>query len=131
MSSDPIGDMLAKIMNANRKFVEAVDMPSSKVKVEIAKLLKEEGFVGGYKVMPDGRQGVIKIYMKYTRERGRVLLGMKRVSRPGLRIYRGRDELPRIQGGLGVVIVSTPRGILSDKEARKKNVGGEIIAYAW
>jgi small subunit ribosomal protein S8 len=131
MSSDPIADMLAQIWNANHKFLEFVDLPSSKIKVEVARVLKDEGFVSSYKVTPDSRQGVLRIFMRYTKEKSRVLQGIKRVSRPGLRVYRGNRELPKVQGGLGVVIVSTPKGIMTDEAARKKKVGGEVLAYAW
>jgi len=131
MSSDPIADMLAQISNANHKFLEFVDLPSSKIKVEIARVLKDEGFVSSYKVTPDSRQGMLRVTMRYTKEKNRVLLGIKRVSRPGLRVYRGNHELPKVQGGLGVVIVSTPKGIMTDEAARKKKMGGEVLAYAW
>jgi small subunit ribosomal protein S8 len=131
MSSDPIGDMLAQIWNANHKFLEFVELPSSKVKVEIAKVLKDEGFITNYKVTSDSRQGMLRLFMRYTKEKARVLQGIKRVSRPGLRVYRGNRGLPKIQGGLGVVIVSTPKGIMTDEAARKKKVGGEVLAYAW
>lgn len=131
MSSDPIGDMLTQIRNANHKFMEFVDMPSSKVKIEVARVLKEEGFISGYKLTPDSRQGTLRISLRYTKDKNKVLLGMKRVSRPGLRIYRGSDELPKIQGGLGINIVSTPKGIMTDNEARKQRIGGEVLAYVW
>ena len=131
MSSDPIGDMLAQIWNANHKFLEFADMPSSKVKVEIARVLKDEGFITNYKVTSDSRQGMLRLIMRYTKEKERVLQGIKRVSRPGLRVYRGNRKLPKIQGGLGVVIVSTPKGIMTDEAARKKKMGGEVLAYAW
>ena len=131
MSSDPIADMLAQIWNANHKFLEFVDVPSSKIKVEIARVLKDEGFVSSYKVTPDSRQGMLRVFLRYTKEKNRVMQGVKRVSRPGLRVYRGSEELPKIQGGLGIVIVSTPKGIMTDEAARKKKVGGEVLAYAW
>lgn len=131
MSSDTIGDMICQIRNANHKFQEHADVPCSKVKVEIARVLKEEGFIGGYKVTPDTRQGMLRISMRYTKDKSRVIMGLKRVSRPGLRVYRSCEDLPRIQGGLGVAVISTPKGVMTDESARKARVGGEILAYAW
>ncbi|HOW28968.1 MAG TPA: 30S ribosomal protein S8 [Elusimicrobiota bacterium] len=131
MSSDPIGDLFAILQNANHKLKEHVDFPASNLKKEVVRLLKEEGYVSGFKLVPDRKQGQLRVFMKYTSNNGRVIRGMKRVSRPGLRIYRGADELPKVQGGLGVAIVSTSKGLMSDQDARRKKMGGEIIGYIW
>jgi small subunit ribosomal protein S8 len=131
MSSDPIGDMFAMLRNANAKFLERVDLPASKIKKEIAILLKSEGYVADYKVLPDRKQGVLRVFLKYLPGRTHVLQGIKRVSRPGLRAYRGCDELPKIRGGLGTVIVSTSKGLMTDARARQEKMGGEVLGYLW
>lgn len=131
MITDPIADMLTRIRNANAKLMEKVDIPSSKMKIEIARILKEEGYVANYKNIEDHKQGLLRVYLKYTPEGKQVLQGIRRVSRPGLRIYRGCTEIPKVQGGLGSSIISTPMGILSGRKARLNKVGGEIIAYMW
>jgi len=129
--TDPIADMLTRIRNANSVKHESVDIPSSKLKVELARILKDEGFIREYKVIDDGKQGVLRIYLKYTAQKGQVIQGLKRISKPGMRVYAGKDEIPRVLGGLGIAILSTPKGILTDKEARKEGVGGEVICYVW
>ncbi len=131
MITDPIADMLTRIRNANAKLLEKVDIPSSKLKIEIARILKEEGYVANYKNIEDHKQGILRVYLKYTPEGKQVLQGIRRVSRPGLRIYRGYDGLPKIKGGMGSSIVSTPQGMMSGRKARQSKVGGEIIAYMW
>lgn len=131
MITDPIADMLTRIRNANAKLLEKVDIPSSKLKIEIARILKEEGYVANYKNIEDHKQGLLRVYLKYTPEGKKVLQGIQRVSRPGLRIYRGYSELPKIKGGMGSSIVSTPMGIMSGRKARQSKLGGEIIAYMW
>lgn len=131
MITDPIADMFTRVRNANAKLLEKVDIPSSKLKTELARALKEEGYVANYKHIEDHKQGILRIYLKYTTEGERVLQGLRRVSRPGLRIYRTCKQLPKVTNGLGVAIVSTPRGIMSDRKARKENVGGEVLGYAW
>jgi small subunit ribosomal protein S8 len=131
MSSDPIGDFLAALNNANHKRLERVDIPASNVKREVARVLKEEGYIADYKVLPDRRQGVLRVTMKYMPDKTRAILGIKRVSRPGLRIYRGYDHLPRVNGGLGVSLVSTSQGIMTDRNSRKKKLGGEVLGYIW
>ena len=129
--TDPIADMLTRIRNANSSKHESVNVPASKLKIEIARILNEEGYINGYEVIDDGLQGVIKITLKYAANKQKVITGLKRVSKPGLRVYAGKDELPRVLRGLGIAIISTSKGIMTDKEARKNNVGGEVLAFIW
>ena len=129
--SDPIADMLTRIRNANTVKHETVDVPASNIKKEIARILLEEGFVKGYDVIEDGKQGIIRLQLKYGIEGERVISGLKRISKPGMRVYSSKDEIPKVLNGLGVAIMSTSKGILTDKEARKENVGGEVICYVW
>lgn len=131
MVTDPIADMFTRIRNANAKLIEKVDIPSSKLKVELAKILKDEGYITNYKNIEDHKQGILRIYLKYTQEGKKTLVGLKRVSRPGLKIYRGFKELPRVSGGMGIAIMSTSSGIMTDKKARLAKLGGEVIGYAW
>ena len=131
MMTDPIADMLTRIRNASKAKHEKVDIPSSKLKVEIAKILKDEGFVKNVKLVKDRRQGLIRVYLKYTDEDLPVLQGLKRVSRPGCRVYAGNDAIPKVMEGLGTTILSTPKGILTGKQAKKDNVGGEILCQVW
>ncbi len=131
MMTDPIADMLTRIRNASKAKHEKVDIPSSKLKVEIAKILKEEGYVKNVKLVKDRRQGVIRVYLKYTEEELPVIQGLKRVSRPGCRIYTGNDSIPKVRAGLGTAILSTPKGIQTGKQAKKDNVGGEVICHVW
>lgn len=130
MMTDPIADMLARIRNAAQAGHRRVDMPVSKLKAEIARILKENHFIHDYKVLDDGAHGLLRVYLKYYQEKP-VIRNLRRISKPGLRKYAGARELPRVRGGLGIAIVSTSRGIMSDKEARAKNVGGEILALVW
>ena len=129
--TDPIADMLTRIRNANSSKHESVNVPASKLKIEIARILKEEGYIAGYEVIDDGLQGVIKITLKYAANKQKVITGLKRVSKPGLRVYASKDELPKVLRGLGIAIISTSKGIMTDKEARKANVGGEVLAFIW
>ncbi len=129
--TDPIADMLTRIRNANTAFHEQVDIPASKMKERIAKILKEEGFIKDFQVINTGTQGIIRIMMKYGANRAKVISGIKRVSKPGLRIYVGKEKIPKIFGGLGVVILSTPRGLMTGKQARENSIGGEVLAYIW
>lgn len=131
MITDPIADMLTRIRNANMVRHTSVDVPASNVKKRIAEILLEEGFIKAYDVIEDGKQGVIRIQLKYGEDKQRVITGMKRISKPGLRVYAKRNEVPKVLGGLGVAIVSTSNGIVSDKAARKLGVGGEVMAYVW
>lgn len=131
MVTDPIADMLTRLRNANQALHEETSMPSSKLKVEIAKILAAEGFVDGYRE-EDARVGKkLTVRLRYGADRTRVLQGIKRVSRPGHRVYKGAAELPRVRGGIGVSIVSTPNGLLTDREARGRNLGGEVLCEVW
>ncbi|HLQ73129.1 MAG TPA: 30S ribosomal protein S8 [Bacillota bacterium] len=129
--SDPIADMLTRIRNANVVRHERLELPASKLKNEIADILKREGYVRDYEVIEDNKQGVLRIFLKYGDNRERVITGLKKISKPGLRVYAKADEVPRVLNGLGTAIVSTSKGVLSDKEARSQAVGGEVLAYIW
>lgn len=131
MMTDPIADMLTRIRNANQALLDRVDIPASKLKVEIARLLRNEGFIRSYRVLPDPKQGILRVYMKYGPNNLRVLQGLRRVSRPGLRVYSRTDRIPRVQNGLGVAILSTSKGVVTGEEARAQAVGGEVLAYIW
>jgi small subunit ribosomal protein S8 len=131
MMTDPIADMLTRIRNASKTKLEKVDIPSSKLKVEIAKILKDEGYVKNVKLVKDRKQGMIRVYLKYTDEESPTIQGIKRISRPGRRMYVASDSIPRVMGGLGVAILSTPKGIQTGKQAKKDNVGGEVICHVW
>ncbi len=129
--TDPIADMLTRIRNALVAKHEQVEVPASNVKKEIAKILLQEGYINGYEVVEEGVQGKIVIALKFGPNGEKVINGLKRISKPGLRIYAGHDELPKVLGGLGIAIISTPKGIMTDKEARKQGHGGEVLAYVW
>ena len=129
--TDAIADMLTRIRNANSAKHETVDVPASNVKKAIAQILVDEGYIKGFTVMEDNKQGVIRVTLKYGPGKTRIISGLRRVSKPGLRIYAGCEELPRVMRGLGIAIISTPKGIMTDKKARKENVGGEVLAYVW
>jgi len=129
--TDPIADMLTRIRNANVVRHDKLEIPSSKVKVEIARILKDEGYIRDFEVVEDNKQGVLKLFLKYGSNNERVITGLKRISKPGLRVYAKADEVPRVLNGLGTAIVSTSNGVLSDKDARSQAVGGEILAYIW
>lgn len=129
--TDSVADMLTRIRNANSAKHETVDIPASKVKKAIAEILNEEGYIKGYQVIDDGKQGIIKVTLKYGANKEKVLSGLKRISKPGLRVYASRDELPRVLKGLGIAIISTSQGIMTDKKARAKNIGGEVLAFVW
>ncbi len=131
MMTDPIADMLTRIRNASRMKLEKVDMPSSKLKMEIAKVLKDEGYIKSVKIVKDRKQGIIRIYLKYADAEMPVIQGLKRISKPSCRVYVGTDEVPRVMGGLGVAILSTPKGILAGRRAKKDKVGGEVICHVW
>lgn len=132
MTSDPIADMLTRIRNANTAKHDTVDVPSSKMKLAIAEILFNEGYIKKYEVIEDGIFKTIHITLKYGKDKNeKIITGLKRISKPGLRVYAGKDELPRVLGGLGVAIISTNKGILTDKEARKQQVGGEVLAFIW
>ena len=129
--TDPIADMLTRIRNANNAKHDTVDVPASNMKKAIAQILLDEGYIKGFQVIEDGKQGVIRITLKYNAGKEKVLSGLRRVSKPGLRVYAGADELPRVLRGLGTAIVSTSKGVLTDKAARAQHVGGEVLAFAW
>ena len=131
MMTDPIADMLTRIGNGSKAKLEKVDIPSSKLKLEVAKILKDEGYIKNLKMVKDRRQGVIRVYLKYTDEEVPVIQGIKRVSRPGCRMYAGNDAIPKVLAGLGVAILSTPKGIQTGKQAKKDNVGGEVLCHVW
>lgn len=129
--TDSIADLLTRIRNANSAKHETVDIPSSNVKKAIAKILLDEGYIKDYAVIEDGKQGVVRITLKYGANKSQLLTGLRRVSKPGLRIYASCEDMPKVMRGLGIAIVSTPKGIMTDKEARRQNVGGEVWAYIW
>lgn len=129
--TDPIADMLTRIRNANMVKHETVDIPASNLKKDIANILLEEGFIKGFDVIEDGKQGIIRMQLKYGRNKEKVITGIKKISKPGLRVYAKKDEVPRVLGGLGIAIISTSKGIVTDKVARSQGVGGEVIAYIW
>jgi len=129
--TDVIADMLTRIRNANDAKHETVDVPASNMKKAIAKILLDEGYIKAYDVIEDGKQGVIRITLKYMQGKQKVIKGLRRVSKPGLRIYSNCEDMPRVMNGLGIAIVSTSKGIMTDKEARKANVGGEVLAFVW
>jgi small subunit ribosomal protein S8 len=129
--TDPIADMLARIRNASSAMHEEVLIPASKIKRNIAKILHDEGYVDGYEIVEEGVHPLLKITLRYSRERERAISGIRRISRPGRRVYRGAGELPRVLGGLGIAIISTSQGVMTDKDARRAKVGGEILAYVW
>ena len=128
--TDPIADFLTRIRNANMVYLDKVEIPASKTKVGMAQILKEEGFIKDVEYIEDGKQGVLRLYLKYAGKE-RVISGLKRISRPGLRVYARKDELPKVLGGLGIAIVSTSCGLMTDKKARKQGLGGEVLCYVW
>ena len=129
--TDTIADMLTRIRNANQMRYEEVKVPASKIKGEIARTLREEGFIKDYKLVNDDVQGTLILTLKYTEKRERVITGLKRISKPGLRVYAKNEDIPKVLNGLGIAIISTSKGIMTDKEARKQNIGGEVLAYIW
>jgi small subunit ribosomal protein S8 len=129
--TDPLADMLTRIRNASTARHEKVDVPASKMKLEVARILKEEGYIKNFKLTKDDRQGVIRIFLKYEENRKSVIDGIKRVSRPGRRIYASADEIPKVLGGLGITILSTSRGVMTDQQARSLNLGGEVLCCVW
>ncbi len=129
--SDVIADMLTRIRNANDAKHETVDVPASNLKKSIAQILLDEGYIKSFQVVEDGKQGVIRITLKYTQDKQKVIHGLKRVSKPGLRIYSNCEDMPKVMNGLGIAIVSTSKGVMTDKKARSANVGGEVLAFVW
>ena len=129
--TDPVADMLTRIRNANTAKPESVDVPASNLKKAIAKILLDEGYIKSYEIVEDGTQGIIRIQLKYLAGKEKVISGLRRVSKPGLRVYAGADELPRVLKGLGIAIISTSKGVMTDKAARANHVGGEVLAFVW
>ena len=129
--TDPIADMLTRIRNANTANHKTVDVPASRTKQAIAKILQDEGFIESFERLAEGPQGTIRIQLRYGPEKEKIITGLRRISRPGLRVYTGKTEIPRVLGGFGLVIMSTPQGIMSGKVARKRGIGGEVLAYVW
>ena len=129
--TDTIADMLTRIRNANSAKHDSVDVPASNVKKAIAQILLDEGYISGFTVVDDGKQGVIKIALKYGPNKSQIITGLKRVSKPGLRIYSNVEDMPKVMRGLGIAILSTSKGIMTDKQARRENVGGEVLAFIW
>ncbi|MBS3976375.1 MAG: 30S ribosomal protein S8 [Syntrophomonadaceae bacterium] len=129
--TDPVADFLTRIRNANTVYQERVEIPSSKMKLAMAEILKTEGFIKEVEVIEDGKQGVLRLFLKYGPNREKVISGLKRISKPGLRVYAQKDEIPKVLGGLGIAVISTSKGIMTDKQARKEGVGGEVLCYVW
>jgi small subunit ribosomal protein S8 len=131
MKSDPVADMLTRIRNASRAEHEKVDIPASKLKVRIAEILKDEGFIKNFRLLEDAKQGTLRVYLKYGQGNEKMISGLVRVSTPGRRVYVGHTEIPSILGGMGVAMLSTSRGVVTDREARKQKTGGEVLAFVW
>jgi small subunit ribosomal protein S8 len=131
MMTDPVADMLTRLRNASKAKHTTTEMPVSKLKRQIAQLLKEEGYIQDFEVLTDVPHGALRVHLKYGEDRTPAFAGLRRVSKPGLRVYRGRQEIPRVLGGLGTVILSTPKGLMTGRQAWRQNVGGEILAYVW
>ena len=129
--TDPIADMLTRIRNANSSKHKTVDVPASKIKKAIAEILFEEGYIKSFEEIDDGVQGIIRITLKYDEKGNRVIAGLKRISKPGLRVYASAEELPKVLNGLGIALISTSKGIMTDRKAREANIGGEVLAYIW
>ncbi len=129
--TDPIADMLTRMRNTLLIRTEKVDIPASRMKVELAKILKEEGFIKSYKIIKDKKQGMLRVTLKYTTDNSPVISGLKRISKPGRRVYAGKDEVPNVMDGVGIAILTTSMGVLSDKSCRREGVGGEVLCYVW
>lgn len=129
--TDPIADLLTRIRNANNVYMEKVEIPSSKMKAALAEIFKQEGFIKDVEYIADGKQGVLRLYLKYGSNREKVISGIKRISKPGLRVYAKKEEVPKVLGGLGSALLSTSKGIMTDKQARSQGLGGEVICYVW
>lgn len=129
--TDPIADMLTRIRNANTALHTSVEIPASKIKIALASTLKEEGYIADYEVVEDNKQGTIKVALRFDKGKGRIITGIKRISKPGLRVYANKDEIPRVLGGLGIAIISTSQGVMVDRKARATGLGGEVLCYVW
>jgi len=130
-TTDPVADLLTRIRNANRAYHDSLTISASKLKVEIVKILQREGFIKGFEIVKDPKQDQIKVFLRYGPKREKVITNLKRVSKPGLRVYAGSDNLPRVLRGLGIAVVTTSQGVMTDKEARRKGIGGEVLCYVW
>ena len=130
-TTDPVADLLTRIRNANRAYHDSLVISASKLKVEIVKILQREGFIKGFEIVKDPKQDQIKVFLRYGPKREKVITNLKRVSKPGLRVYAGADNLPRVLRGLGIAVVTTSQGVMTDKEARRKGIGGEVLCYVW
>lgn len=129
--TDPIADMLTRIRNANTALHPSVEVPASKIKIALAETLKEEGYIADFEVVEDNKQGIIRITLRYDNGKRRIITGIKRISKPGLRVYANKDEIPRVLGGLGIAIISTSQGVMVDRKARAAGLGGEVLCYVW
>jgi len=129
--TDPIADMLTRIRNGNNAYHEMIEVPASNIKKSVVQILVDEGYIKGFEVIEDGKQGLIRVQLKYGAQKERVITGIKRISKPGLRVYVDRKEIPRVLGGLGIAILSTSKGLMTDKAARLQKIGGEVICYVW
>lgn len=129
--TDPIADLLTRVRNANRVYHSSVEVPASNMKKELAEIMKQEGYIKDYEYIEDNKQGILKIYLKYGNNKEKVITGLKKITKPGLRVYAKKDEIPKVLGGLGTAIISTSKGLMTDKDARKAGVGGEVICYIW
>ncbi|HHW06095.1 MAG TPA: 30S ribosomal protein S8 [Clostridia bacterium] len=129
--TDPIADFLTRIRNANLVYKETVEVPSSKMKLAMTQIMKDEGFIKDFEHIEDGKQGIIRIYLKYGPNREKVITGLKRISKPGLRVYAKKDAVPKVLNGLGIAVLSTSKGLMTDKQARREGIGGEVICYIW
>lgn len=129
--TDPVADFLTRIRNGNMVMHQTVEVPGSKMKIGLAKILKEEGYIKDFEYIEDGKQGIIRLYLKYGPNKEKVITGLKRISKPGLRVYVQKDEMPKVLGGLGTAIISTSKGLMTDKKARHEGLGGEVICYIW
>ena len=130
-TTDPVADLLTRIRNANSAFHDSLEISGSKIKLEIVKILQREGFIKGFEIVKDPKQDTIKVFLKYGPKREKVITNLKRVSKPGLRVYTGHEKLPRVLRGLGIAIVTTSQGVMTDREARQKGIGGEVLCYVW
>lgn len=131
LRTDPVSDMLTRVRNANRVYLEKVDIPASNLKREISRILKSEGYIRDYKYIKSESQGTLRLFLKWTGDRRRAITNLKRISKPGLRIYVSKDQVPKVLGGLGTAIISTSAGVVTDKQAREKGVGGEVLCFVW
>lgn len=129
--TDPVADFLTRVRNANTVYHDKVEAPASRVKRDISDILKQEGFIRDYEYIEDGKQGILRLYLKYGTGKEQVITGLKRISKPGLRVYARKDSIPKVLGGLGIAVISTSRGIMTDKKARQNGLGGEVLCYIW